>query len=150
MFVELAMNSAGETAMDVDRVTCFHRAVTGYASFIFDLKRDAGYKELLEVSKKVWEALEKDKDLSTELVRFRFLPVFVVFVFFFFFFGGGLVSVKKVDQGEIVSRLVHSRRIFSLHWLFFSFLGVIFLFCEFACVVSVYENMFVGRGLTKI
>ncbi|XP_072046321.1 E3 ubiquitin-protein ligase rnf213-alpha-like [Amphiura filiformis] len=68
VFVELAMNSAGETAMDIDKVTCFHRAVTGYASFIFDLKSDAGYKELLAISKKVWIALEKDENLSDELI----------------------------------------------------------------------------------
>ena len=78
VFVELAMNSAGEEAFELDKVTCFHRAVTGYAAFIFELKEDAGYKDLLEVSKKVWNALDNDKHLSKELVRCGYTVVVVI------------------------------------------------------------------------
>lgn len=68
VFVDLAMISAGETDMEVDRVSCFHRAATGYAPFIFDLKDKAGYRELLQMTKKVWKALESDQDLPQKLV----------------------------------------------------------------------------------
>ena len=86
VFVELAMNSAGEEAFELDKVTCFHRAVTGYAAFIFELKEDAGYKDLLEVSKKVWNALDNDKHLSKELVRCGYTVVVVIWCSFWLLF----------------------------------------------------------------
>ena len=54
--------------MEQDRVMCFHRAATGYASFIFDLKQDAGYLDLFRVCKKVWQSLENDPGLPALLV----------------------------------------------------------------------------------
>ena len=68
VFVDLAMISAGETDMEVDRVSCFHRAATGYAPFIFELKGNVGYKELLVMTQKVWKALKMDNDLPKKLV----------------------------------------------------------------------------------
>ena len=68
VFVDLAMISAGETDMEVDRVSCFHRAATGYAPFIFELKGNVGYRELLGMTQKVWKALETDADLPKKLV----------------------------------------------------------------------------------
>ena len=68
VFVDLAMISAGESDMDVDRVSCFHRAATGYAPFIFELKGNVGYKKLLAMTQKVWKAMEMDNDLPKKLV----------------------------------------------------------------------------------
>ena len=58
---DLAMISAGETPMEVDRVSCFLSAVMGFSPIIFDLPQDAGLKQLLEACKKVWENVERDK-----------------------------------------------------------------------------------------
>ena len=68
VFVDLAMISAGETDMEVDRVSCFHRAATGYAPFIFELKGNVGYNQLLTMTEKVWKALDMDPDLPKKLV----------------------------------------------------------------------------------
>lgn len=45
---DLAMISAGETPMEVDRVSCFLSAVMGFAPLIFDLDRSAGFHDLLD------------------------------------------------------------------------------------------------------
>ncbi|XP_072029083.1 E3 ubiquitin-protein ligase rnf213-alpha-like [Amphiura filiformis] len=68
VFVDLAMIAAGETDIEVDRVSCFHRAATGYAPFIFELKDcQAGYRELLSMAQKVWKALKTDQHLPQKL-----------------------------------------------------------------------------------
>lgn len=69
MFVDLASISAGENDMDVDRVACFHDAVLGYSSLLYELKPDSGFKAFREVLKKVWRALENDSNLPKKLVR---------------------------------------------------------------------------------
>ncbi|XP_025026630.1 E3 ubiquitin-protein ligase RNF213, partial [Python bivittatus] len=67
VFVELASISAGENDMDVDRVACFHDAVYGYSSLLYDLKREAGFEEFMKCLEKIWKALESDHNLSTKL-----------------------------------------------------------------------------------
>ncbi|KAH0629366.1 hypothetical protein JD844_011399 [Phrynosoma platyrhinos] len=47
VFVDLASISAGENDMDVDRVACFHDAVLGYSSLLYELKQDAGFEEFM-------------------------------------------------------------------------------------------------------
>ena len=69
VFVDLASISAGENDLDVDRVACFHDAVLGYSSMLYDLKADAGFQALREVLKKLWRALENDSNLPKKLVR---------------------------------------------------------------------------------
>lgn len=69
VFVDLASISAGENDMDVDRVACFHDAVLGYSSLLYELKKDSGFKAFREVLKKVWRALENDSNLPKKLVR---------------------------------------------------------------------------------
>lgn len=71
MFVDLASISAGENDMDVDRVACFHDAVLGYSSMLYELKPDSGFKAFKEVLKKLWRALENDSNLPKKLVRGR-------------------------------------------------------------------------------
>lgn len=68
VFVELASISAGENDMDVDRVACFHDAVFGYSSLLYDLKREAGFKEFMKCLENIWKALESDPNLCTKLV----------------------------------------------------------------------------------
>uniref|UniRef100_A0A670Y6Z8 RING-type E3 ubiquitin transferase n=1 Tax=Pseudonaja textilis TaxID=8673 RepID=A0A670Y6Z8_PSETE len=67
VFVELASISAGENDMDVDRVACFHDAVFGYSSILYDLKREAGFKEFMKCLENIWKALESDHNLPTKL-----------------------------------------------------------------------------------
>ncbi|KAG2461062.1 R213A ligase, partial [Polypterus senegalus] len=68
VFVDLASISAGENDLDVDRVACFHDAVLGYSSMLYDLKPDAGFNVFMESLKKLWKALESDPDLPKKLL----------------------------------------------------------------------------------
>ncbi|KAM8845445.1 E3 ubiquitin-protein ligase rnf213-alpha-like isoform 2-T2 [Spinachia spinachia] len=67
VFVDLASISAGENDMDVDRVACFHDAVLGYSSMLYELKPDSGFRAFKEVVKKLWKALENDSNLPKKL-----------------------------------------------------------------------------------
>ncbi|XP_067087748.1 E3 ubiquitin-protein ligase rnf213-alpha-like [Osmerus mordax] len=67
VFVDLASISAGENDLDVDRVACFHDAVLGYSSMLYELKPDSGFLALKEMLKKLWRALENDTNLPKKL-----------------------------------------------------------------------------------
>ncbi|XP_071329691.1 E3 ubiquitin-protein ligase rnf213-alpha [Trachinotus anak] len=67
VFVDLASISAGENDMDVDRVACFHDAVLGYSSMLYELKPDSGFPVFKEVLEKLWRALENDSNLPKKL-----------------------------------------------------------------------------------
>uniref|UniRef100_A0A3Q2E155 RING-type E3 ubiquitin transferase n=1 Tax=Cyprinodon variegatus TaxID=28743 RepID=A0A3Q2E155_CYPVA len=67
VFVDLASISAGENDMDVDRVACFHDAILGYSSVLYELKPDSGFHALKEVLNKLWRALENDNNLPKKL-----------------------------------------------------------------------------------
>ncbi|XP_034396196.1 E3 ubiquitin-protein ligase rnf213-alpha isoform X2 [Cyclopterus lumpus] len=67
VFVDLASISAGENDMDVDRVACFHDAVLGYSSMLYELKPDSGFHVFKEVLKKLWGALKNDSNLPKKL-----------------------------------------------------------------------------------
>lgn len=69
MFVDLASISAGENDLDVDRVACFHDAVLGYSSMLYELKSDTSFRVFKEVLKKLWKALDNDPNLPKKLVR---------------------------------------------------------------------------------
>ncbi|XP_029944702.1 E3 ubiquitin-protein ligase rnf213-alpha-like [Salarias fasciatus] len=67
VFVDLASISAGENDMDVDRVACFHDAVLGYSSMLYELKPDSGFDAFKEMLKKLWKALDNDSNLCQKL-----------------------------------------------------------------------------------
>ncbi|XP_026181025.1 E3 ubiquitin-protein ligase rnf213-alpha-like isoform X2 [Mastacembelus armatus] len=67
VFVDLASISAGENDMDVDRVACFHDAVLGYSSLLYELKPDSSFPTFKEVLEKLWRALENDGNLPKKL-----------------------------------------------------------------------------------
>ncbi|KAJ7989846.1 hypothetical protein DPEC_G00308720 [Dallia pectoralis] len=67
VFVDLASISAGENDLDVDRVACFHDAVLGYSSILYELKPDAGFHGFNDVLKKLWRALDNDNNLPKKL-----------------------------------------------------------------------------------
>ncbi|XP_067280905.1 E3 ubiquitin-protein ligase rnf213-alpha isoform X2 [Pseudorasbora parva] len=67
VFVDLASISAGENDLDVDRVACFHDAVLGYSSMLYDLKPDADFRLFKDILKKLWKALDNDPNLPKKL-----------------------------------------------------------------------------------
>ncbi|XP_041076276.1 E3 ubiquitin-protein ligase rnf213-alpha-like isoform X2 [Polyodon spathula] len=67
VFVDLASISAGENDLDVDRVACFHDAVLGYSSLLYDLKPEADFPAFMQSLKKLWKALESDQNLPKKL-----------------------------------------------------------------------------------
>ena len=68
MFVDLALISAGEQPLDIDRVQGLNTAVLGYSPLIFHLNPDADYIELLDKSKLVWKELDTNPKLPEKLV----------------------------------------------------------------------------------
>lgn len=71
VFVDLASISAGENDMDVDRVACFHDAVLGYSSMLYDVKNDSDFKKFNDSLSKLWKALGNDRKIPKKLVRFN-------------------------------------------------------------------------------
>jgi len=78
---DLAMISAGENAMEVDKVSCFLSAVMGFAPFLFDLHEknadlDALVKAFKQISKEDqarlkerWVSCTKNKVLTEILLE---------------------------------------------------------------------------------
>lgn len=64
----MASISAGENDMDVDRVACFHDAVHGYSSLLYELRQESGFEDFMYSLKKLWRALETDENLPKKLV----------------------------------------------------------------------------------
>lgn len=62
------MNLAGESDADIDRLSSFRDAVTGYSSLLYSLPREAGFEELIACAQKVWDYLQKDEKLTEKLV----------------------------------------------------------------------------------
>ena len=73
------MINAGESAIDVQRVSCFLSAVKGFSPLIFDLPKDAGLTQLLRTCQKVWENIERDETFVEKWVRILFMYYLVVF-----------------------------------------------------------------------
>ncbi|XP_053495453.1 E3 ubiquitin-protein ligase rnf213-alpha [Ictalurus furcatus] len=67
VFVDLATISAGENAMDVDRVACFHDVVQGYSSMLYGLSADSDFYAFKRALQKLWKALESDRDITKKL-----------------------------------------------------------------------------------
>lgn len=68
MFVDLATISAGENAMDVDRVACFHDVVQAYSSMLYGLSADSDFDTFKKALEKLWRALESDNNITKKLV----------------------------------------------------------------------------------
>lgn len=68
VFVDLATISAGENAMDVDRVACFHDVVQAYSSMLYVLSADSDFVAFMKALQKLWKALESDRNIAAKLV----------------------------------------------------------------------------------
>lgn len=66
--VDLAMISAGENDMEVDRISNFHTSCLNFAPLIFDIHEDMGFDELMEACQPVWKSVESDERLPEKLV----------------------------------------------------------------------------------
>ena len=65
---DLAMISAGDTPMELDKVACFNSAVMGFAPFLFDLKKTSGLDDVLRALKSVQEHRDRDPELPEKWV----------------------------------------------------------------------------------
>ncbi|KAM6394866.1 E3 ubiquitin-protein ligase rnf213-alpha-like [Rhynochetos jubatus] len=67
VFVDLASISAGENAMDIDRVSLFRDAMTASAPIVLDLSSSAGFDQFCEALTVIREAIAKDSRLPQKL-----------------------------------------------------------------------------------
>ena len=77
---DLAMISAGETAMEVDKVSCFLSAVMGFAPFIFDLEENSDLKSMLDSFQKVVERSGHSKLKEQWVSCFSTVTYFVLYL----------------------------------------------------------------------
>ena len=66
---DLAMISAGETAVEIDKVSFFLSAVLGFSPLIFDLSENDGLEQLISACDKVWKSVEQDPTLVKKWVN---------------------------------------------------------------------------------
>ena len=67
-FVDLAMISAGESDMEIDRISFMHTSCLGFGSLIFGLKLQHGYQELMNLCRPVWQAVDSNQNLPEMFV----------------------------------------------------------------------------------
>ena len=66
--MDLMSIAAGESDLEVKRVSCFEASCQAFAPIIFDLNMKSGYSELLESGYKVLDAKKKDSKIIQKLV----------------------------------------------------------------------------------
>jgi len=68
-FYELATISAGESDLEVDRVSHFYQSVSGYAPLILDLKiKTCSFEDFLKACRALFAALERDPHIAQKLM----------------------------------------------------------------------------------
>ncbi|XP_020912940.1 E3 ubiquitin-protein ligase rnf213-alpha isoform X2 [Exaiptasia diaphana] len=66
--VDLAMISAGENDLEVDRISNFHSSCLNFAPLIFDIyESNIGFDDLMKACQQVWKALKSDRHLPEKL-----------------------------------------------------------------------------------
>ena len=69
---DLAMISAGENTMEVDKVSCFLSAVMGFAPFLFDLdEKNADLNALIEAFEKIPKGKSEQVKLKEKWVSVK-------------------------------------------------------------------------------
>ena len=68
VFVDLAMISAGEDDMEIDRISCMHTSCLGFGPLIFGYSEDDGFKELMRLCEPVWQAVNVNPSIKDKLV----------------------------------------------------------------------------------
>ncbi|XP_053366887.1 E3 ubiquitin-protein ligase rnf213-beta isoform X1 [Clarias gariepinus] len=69
VFVDLASISAGENDTEIDRLTGFQDAVSGYSPLLYSLHENAGFEQLIACAQEVWDALNRDEKLPEKLTH---------------------------------------------------------------------------------
>ena len=70
MFVDLAMISAGEGDMEIDRISCMHTSCLGFGALIFRWKEEDGFSELIKLCRDVWQAVDANPSIEQKLVSY--------------------------------------------------------------------------------
>jgi len=66
--VDLAMISAGENDLEVDRISNFHTSCLNFAPLIFDVHEELSFEDLMRACQPVWKAVNSDEHLPDKLV----------------------------------------------------------------------------------
>lgn len=68
MFVDLAMISAGEDDMEIDRISHMHTSCLGFGSLIFGYHENLNFKELMKLCEPVWQVVDANPSINAKLV----------------------------------------------------------------------------------
>ena len=72
VFVDLAMISAGEDDMEIDKISCMHTSCLGFGPLIFGYKEHHGFHHLMRLCRLVWQAVDANPDIKGKLVSHLF------------------------------------------------------------------------------
>ena len=67
--VALATAAGGEDDYTHDKLSDLRTVGSGFGALIYNLPKDAGYEDLAERCRSLWEALQNSPDLPSKLVR---------------------------------------------------------------------------------
>ena len=62
------MISAGESDVEIDRISFLHTSCLGFSTLIFKLEKYHGFKEIMDLCKPVWQAVDTNDNLHRKLV----------------------------------------------------------------------------------
>jgi hypothetical protein len=68
VFVDLAMISAGEDDMEIDRISSMHTSCLGFGSLIFRYRTGHGFGGLMQLCQPVWQAVDANPSIQQKLV----------------------------------------------------------------------------------
>ena len=80
MFVDLAMISAGEEDLEIDRISCMHTSCLGFGPLIFRYRQEHGFNELIKLCEPVWQAVSANPSITQKLVSFLKVSIFRMFL----------------------------------------------------------------------
>ena len=70
VFVDLAMISAGEEDLEIDRISCMHTSCLGFGPLIFRYRQGHGFSDLMKLCEPVWQAVSANPSITQKLVSF--------------------------------------------------------------------------------
>ena len=62
------MISAGESDMEIDRISFMHTSCRGFGSLIFGLKSEHGFEDLMNLCEPVWQEVDANPNLPEQFV----------------------------------------------------------------------------------
>ncbi|XP_046861644.1 E3 ubiquitin-protein ligase rnf213-alpha-like [Xenia sp. Carnegie-2017] len=67
VFIDLAMISAGESDLEIDRISCMHTSCLGFSSLIFGYREEHGFRELMDLCKRLWQVTDANPTIDKKL-----------------------------------------------------------------------------------